>query len=228
MGVKERPILFSGPMVRAILDGRKTQTRRVAKLTSAGHVKEPRGHRRWHPGDPEAAFACPYGQPGDRLWVRETWWRPIDFWTPAGCWKRGCRTQVRYAADDEVRSVDIDREQYDKLVGMKAGKRPSIHMPRWASRITLEVESVRVDKVQDISEDDIDLEGVHCPRCRGCGVVRTYGEGGVLIGDDCPYPGCGDTSVPWFRELWDSTNAKRGVGWDANPWVWVVGFKVAL
>ena len=71
--MKERPILMSSPMVRAILDGRKTQTRRIAKTVGPGYVKEPGGHLRWHPGDTEAIAACPYGGPGDRLWVRETW-----------------------------------------------------------------------------------------------------------------------------------------------------------
>jgi len=131
----ERPILFSGPMIRAILAGRKTQTRRVAKLTGAGRVKEAGSHRNWHLADPDAVKACPYGTPGDRLWVRETF-----------C-DTGCQRAV-YRADTAV-------ENWKYRIW-----RPSIYMPRWASRITLEITDVRLERLQDISEADAAAEGV--------------------------------------------------------------------
>lgn len=130
--MRERPILFSAPMVQALLAGTKTQTRRAAKLTDAGHAKEPRGHRRWHPGDPDAVAACPYGKPGDRLWVRETFvigypgagntYSAIP-WTGADPQKDG---KVFYRADGD-----------DPKDGPQRPWTPSIHMPRWASRITI-------------------------------------------------------------------------------------------
>ncbi|MES2355582.1 MAG: hypothetical protein V4568_14530 [Pseudomonadota bacterium] len=185
--MKERPILFSGPMVRTILDGSKTQTRRVIKtpdncvlwvgdkgtvkvdVMQDGHLKAVTVH-------------CPYGQPGYRLWVRETW--------QSNLMKKGC---VFYRADQ----ADI---------GLKW--RPSIFMPRWASRITLEVTGVRVERVQDISEENSMAEGT------GRWAAETVGHGEKYI--------CHRHA---FHTLWDSINAERGFGWDLNPWVWVVEFK---
>lgn len=199
---KTRPILFTAEMVRAILDGRKTQTRRVIKpqpldgfLPTVGRYCPNMVDRRdgeMYPGperfgvsDEEQDFPCPYGQPSDRLWVRETWQPHPEFSVkePGGC---------LYRAD---RGHDL---QYPD------GKwRPSIYMPRWASRITLEIGNVRVERVQEISEDDAGMEGAPI------GFVHSMNH----------------TARAWFHELWDSINAKRGYGWDANPWVWVVEFK---
>lgn len=202
--MKERPILFSGEMVRAILDGRKTQTRRVCKVAyHAGewaHAAHPArdgmpvfwwdgadgrsipGRAEFTQQAYETGAVCPYGQPGDRLWVRETW----------NCIDTGRATQqqdwVRYRATD----------------GEEMYWRSSIHMPRWASRITLEVVGVRVERIQDISEADAWAEGV-TPAVS------------VII----PH----DAARRSFSGLWDSINAQRGYGWDANPWVWVVKFK---
>ena len=180
--VKERPILFSGAMVRAILEGRKTQTRRVVKPTSGPHSIE---KTICTPGS-LAAFIrhrCPYGQPGDRLWVRETW--GIHDADPARAWFR---------ADPGVE---------DCVAKSTAGWkwRPSIHMPRWASRITLRLTDVRVERVQDISVSDCIAEGLGYPT-------------------DDRY-----AAVDNFKPLWDSINAARGYGWDANPWVWVLVFE---
>ena len=178
--IKERPILFNAPMVRALLDGTKNQTRRVVKLTDAAHLKEPNGHRRWHPGDPDAVAACPYGQFGDRLWVRETWLKTNPF-TDGGLHTYG------YRATDDAEFPD-------------AIWKPSIHMPRVVSRITLEITSVRVDRVHEISRGDAMAEG--CP-------FQNRAEGG--------------NPRYWYEELWESIN---GAGsWAANPWVWVVEFK---
>lgn len=188
--MKERPILFSAPMVRAILDGRKTQTRRIVKFTDAGHVKEPRGHRRWHPDDPSAVLACQYGQPGERLWVREAfhgyhWDKP----------------RAVYRADGERQRVRTQIESYE--VGRWT---PSIHMPRWASRITLEIVSVRVERLQEISDADARSEGVDFGNI-------TDALTGEIDRDACEA----------FETLWESINGSGS--WEANPLVWVVEFK---
>lgn len=184
----ERPILFSGPMVRALLDGRKTQTRRVVK---------------WRGGLDMLGLPCPYGEPGDRLWVRETW-APRD--SEAFLRHEVEADKLFYRADDERHLLTDGRW------------RPSIHMPRWASRITLEVASVRVERVQDITDADALAEGV------------------TNYGDDSQFPPGFSMSTraarKWrprreFRDLWDSINGKRpGCAWSDNPWVWAVTFKV--
>lgn len=188
--MKERPILFSGPMVRAILDGRKTQTRRVCigqrELSRAADFQISR---------------CPHGQPGDKLWVRETWrcrgGREYEY--------QRHQPSVMYRADAAPESYVCD------------DWRPSIHMPRWASRITLEIESVRVERVQEISEEDAKSEGTPDDA-----LVHYYCEEG---NDDDPI---GNHRCNWrygFSRLWDSINLKRGFGWEANPLVWVITFR---
>lgn len=138
--MKEKPILFSGPMVRAILEGRKTQTRRVVKRNASGRV-ELRG-KQWHIEDPNAIKACPYGQPGERLWVKET-----HQWCE-------CCGSVDYAAD-------VNRPNQCRSCDHSLGKwRPSIFMFRRSSRITLEIVAVRVERLQEISEADAIAEGI--------------------------------------------------------------------
>jgi hypothetical protein len=215
---RERPILFSGAMVRAILEGWKTQTRRVVRFTPAGHVKEPGGHRRWHPEDPDAVLACPYGQPGDRLWVRErfTYWerRESDAVLEPGesrdhqhpGFHKLCERlthdgedYVQYLADGALRTLSewpARHDVYDHCVGRFGRVIPSIHMPRWASRLTMEITGVRAERVQDITDAGAEAEGAQ--------------NGNVAV----------------FAALWDSINDSRGTGWDRNPWVWVVEFKV--
>jgi len=192
--MKERPILFNRPMVRAILEGRKTQTRRVASKQVLSEC---------HPNSMSFETWCPYGKPGDRLWVREAWnWGFIDedgIARYAGN-RRGIPSQksektfVVYAADGE--------ENFYK---------PSIHMPRWASRITLEVTGVRVERVQEITEDDARAEGVE-PK-PDAHIASRFARGEV-----------GPTQLEFYH-LWDSINAKRGYSWESNPWVWVVSFR---
>jgi hypothetical protein len=202
--MSEHPILFSGPMVRAILEGRKTQTRRPVKLNASGRIQL--HGKQWHPDDPNAVLGCPYGQPGDILWVRETWqvlsipadsFYPMEESIPLDCipksLPRGC--ELKYAAN------------YD----MPYGKwRPSIHMPRWASRIDLRVKSVRIERVQDITEDDVKAEGMESFRdyCMG---ISDFDE--TL------------TNRELFKIVWDSINANGGYGWDANPWAWAIEFE---
>ncbi|MCP4902985.1 MAG: hypothetical protein GY906_38975 [bacterium] len=221
---RERPILFSGPMVRAILEGRKTQTRRVIK-----NPEKLEGLMQ----DGEAAEWCPYGKLGDHLWVREAFgtvddathqaWLTAD---PGGaddyecnpCAKdgpNGERWIVDYRADNPQRPMD---KPHPKTGKVSRRWRPSIHMPRWASRITLEITDVRVERVQEISENDAVAEGI---QKRG-----RYWDGGphpVKGGPKCfPLPRAA------FKDLWDSINAKRGYGWHTNPWVWVIEFRRAV
>lgn len=179
--MKERPIIFSAPMIRALLEGRKTQTRRL--------LKDP---VRMTGGDmPIPSRPCPYGVPGDRLWVRET----CDY----------------FAGDKSVapeRRIIYYRER-DDFPAATGKWCPPIFMPRWASRITLEVEEVRVERLHDIkvggylTRSDVQLEG--CP----------FENDPALMGDD---------EVAWYRELWNSLNAKRAP-WELNPWVWVIAFR---
>lgn len=212
--MKERPILFSAPMVRAILEGRKTQTRRVVKpqchpfgdmLTANEVALEFSSGTR--------SVRCPYGQPGDRLWVKETYMPdpPRD------------RTWCSVAWEDDKRLDGIpERFQISKHVIFRAswdgielgGWKPSIHMPRWASRITLEITGVRVERLNEISILDSHAEGVG----------GTYGETGISLG----FPGLNHewdnkTAVEQYQWLWESINGPGS--WDLNPWVWVVEFK---
>ena len=205
--MKEHPIIFSGPMVRAIQEGRKTQTRRVVKPRiknaygfypadtfwvgehpNGGFwaVDNPNGPTHYMVRDTtkRTGFPCPYGIPGDRLWVRETFW--ID---------DGDR-QPFYKATEEHPEI------FQKW-------KPSIHMPRWASRLTLDVTDIRVERLQEMSFYD-------------------------WVADFCPTPNEQEKALASFvgasnqrrmaQDLWDSINGKK-YPWESNPWVWVVGFK---
>lgn len=232
---KERPILFNGDMVRALLDGRKTQTRRVMKVQpeptpddytgqsghwfpcrtvqAMVHVERDLKAQNWE----LAGTCCPYGDVGDRLWVRETWgvvshafdangnrseYHPDRPATPVQempfgkCYYHG---HVIYAADGGFEWSGDDDGGGDTRSAWK----PSIHMPRIASRITLEIVSVRVERLQDISPNDC-IE-----------------EGAWRIEDK--EIGRGHEAVDAYRALWESINGADS--WEANPWVWVVEFK---
>ncbi|BCB06757.1 hypothetical protein HHSLTHF2_06470 [Vreelandella venusta] len=187
---KERPILFNAAMVRALLNGRKTQTRRIVKTCRERGMQGPvvRGQKGEVAtvGFAAAAGLCPYGQPGDRLWVREA--------TSEDC--TGSVSFARYKADGAM-----VRENGNCLSAWWYSRPscPSIHMPRWASRITLEIVSVRVERLQDISNEDAVAEGIGTPL-------------------DARY-----AALDEFKPLWESIN---GAGsWAANPWVWVIEFK---
>lgn len=201
MTTRERPILFSAPMVRAILAGTKTQTRRAVKPVGndEGFVLLDYGHGWWPyrsddgestmKGDMEIPHACPYGWPGDRLWVRETF---LDL---GACYL--------YRADA---SAGDERA----LVAPGQPWRPAIHMPRAASRITLEVTGVRVERLQDISEADARAEGL---------VWRPHAEGYCL--SDGSHFHAADPRMSYWG-LWDTINGQGSAA--ANPWVWVVSF----
>lgn len=222
----ERPILFSGPMVRAILDGRKTQTRRaltrenVEVLGSRWARKSPWEGLRFaeaevrqhsardlylpfcHPADePTPSEECgiyrlsPLVEAGNRLWVRESLHRDPDIW--------------KYKADGAV----VGWPERQALASKWLDYAPSIYMPKAASRLTLLVTDVRVQRLQDISADDAEAEGV----------FRHVAEHSLekVFRDKR-----GETAVQYFRELWDGLNAKRGFGWDANPWIVAITFTV--
>lgn len=223
----ERPILFSAPMVRAILDGRKTVTRRV--VTVGDTIEERDDGTQWpyfttwtHGDDGSPWASCPYGAPGDRLWVRETW--RYHGWTEDGApW-------IKYAADDSTRLVErIPDEWSDRLAdiwadlsddanmaidGRAADRkwRPSIFLPRWASRVTLAVTAVRVERLQEIDELDALNEGVQGRAVDG---VLDGKPGRYVVG----------SARDEFAELWDGINAARAP-WASNPWVWRVEFRV--
>lgn len=222
--MKERPIIFSADMVRAILEGRKTQTRRVIKRDPGfiNYAKEQTVLKgMWHPTSPSGKIGlvrpekCPYGQPGDRLWVRETWqtWCEFDTVAPRDLTPGKCGLQ--YPAT------------YDHWVSKK---RSPIHMPRWASRIMLEVVNVRVERVQDISEDDAKAEGMPPNWLGELSGWNEHDHGFIpphQLGDaakDDPEP-VFFTARDAYAEYWNYLNAKRGYGWDENPWVWVIEFK---
>ena len=214
----ERPILFSAPMVRAILEGRKSQTRRVVKPQpgDAQWIEECAGGG-WMVDRKQINF--PYA-PGMRLWVRESFSGPhrVDH-LPPSLWP--VNPPLWYWADGNPSSGDWTRP------------RPSIHMPRWASRILLEVTELRVERLQDISEADAIAEGCQrseddttdnlpeCPNCNGTGLYTAFsGDGGALPDTDCNL--C-DTPEKRYRLLWEQINGPGS--WDANPWVWVVEFR---
>ncbi|PKH71833.1 hypothetical protein CXF96_16745 [Stenotrophomonas sp. Betaine-02u-21] len=188
----ERPILFNGAMVRAILSGAKTQTRRAMKPQPADDIAQatfpnPSAHG-WrsslrHPHGPTTAHFCPFGQPGDRLWVRERWktHSTFDHLSPR---EVPPRSNIFYAADD-------------RYSPSAARWRPSIHMPRDACRLVLEITAVRVERLQAITEADAEAEGTN------------------------PVAAKEPTHRDAFRYLWGDT----GGDWESNPWVWVVGFR---
>jgi len=203
--MKEKPIIFSTSMVQAILHGRKTQTRRIVKLklNKDGEFLHANNHDlahkeiiefrqqtgRWFglSGYSTLAYSnCPYGDIGDRLWVREALIESFE---------KGKGTVTRYAADGADLCYGWDYH---------VRKRPSIHMPRWASRINLEITSIRVERLQDISEIDALAEGVS----DNMGIRFQSGD---------------DTPIGMYAELWESIHGQGS--WDANHWVWAIEFK---
>lgn len=218
--MREKPILFSGPMVRAILDGRKTQTRRIVKNVTLpyhnGFIMESTDKKRKRNdamfSDNENAviaseyqYARPLCEVGDRLWVRETF-------RCVGTYKMNSTltADVEYISNKKEETVWIDEQSFykedarlDKYPDGNIPWHPSIHMPRWASRITLDVTGVRVERLQDITVEDIIAEGLS----------TTLRE----------HDACIHLKEQWIY-LWDSINADRAP-WESNPWVWVIEFK---
>ncbi len=235
--MKERPILFSAPMVRALLDGSKKQTRRVVKPKIAetlewfggkadadddrelaellGQRTEEKGLRVWcidYPEEGSEVINSPYGQPGDRLWVRETFSEadmadgtPVVAYRAGGCIAIGRK---------DSRGPDYLIHDYSFSEPVHVDKwKPSIFMPRWASRITLEITGVRVERLQDISAADAMAEG-----------IMAAGDGNGFQSER--QAGITSATRYSYAALFEDIN---GTGsWDANPWVWVIEFKVLL
>ncbi|EOV6197015.1 hypothetical protein ACN94K_004170 [Klebsiella quasipneumoniae] len=204
--ITERGMIFNGEMVRALLDGRKTQTRRPIqwKQTRFTEIGEREDGSKW-PWSEDAEHACdfwhpcPFGAVGDRIWVRETWQAIHDY-----CDENGHVDERRYARSIPRHRGNYWHPVYEEAWGNESREdrefpwRPSIHMPRWASRILLEITGVRVERLRSMSQDDARAEGV----------IAASGpmEAGLA-----------------FRELWDSIYGEES--WKANPWVWVIEFK---
>ena len=202
--MKARPILFSAPMVRALLAGTKTQTRRVAKLSASARVKAVGSQRNWHPEDAAAVAACPYGRPGDRLWVKETHRFGI-------AWDKSKPTQIptvaaiRYEADGVIRTTG------QKLEPGKA--RPSLFMRQTFSRLTLEITEIRVERLQAITEADAEAEGVTPASKDHTAAAVAYIFGAKEF----------QAHKSAYATLWEQINGPGS--WALNPWVWVVTFK---
>ena len=227
---KERPILFSGPMVRAILEGRKSQTRRLLRVPDHPAVadwvldSEYRAAARAHSEAvadqyvstfPHGRVRCPYGVPGDRLWVRETF---------CTCYDGQEAYEVIYAADNTRRgfstasnATDDQLDWLERSMTTHGERgRPAIHMPRWACRLVLEVTASRVERLQDISEDDARAEGCEQKRY----LVNPFKTGALRA----RFSGEVSTFKESYALLWDSLNAKRSP-WASNPWVWAITFR---
>lgn len=198
--MKERPILMNGDMVQAILRGQKTQTRRPVMPQPVRTAPGTTHGWEWeHHGKPAIWIAevhlkhCPFGQPGDRLWVRETFAEISP-------------SSTVYQADDDT-----------ALKGTKHRWTPSIHMPRRLSRITLEITDISARHVQDITEEDAWAEGTE--------VLENNWSAADLCATAKRYDLCVEDSRCTYAHLWDTLYASRGLGWAANPWVWIVSFK---
>ena len=225
----EKPILFSSPMVRAILNDTKTQTRRIMKpqppeywCPNVGIYAPSLVCRRTEcvfPGpevfgasDENFDIKSPYGKPGDFLWVKET------FRVHGG-------EEYVYQKNPSSVIYKASAELQHPCYGIGECWKPSIYMPRWASRITLRIKNIRVERLQDISEKDAWAEG--------CSKGDPADNGGFFPADEFvpqkgkrwEYVAMWDSPIDWYADLWDGLNAKRGFGWDTNPWVWVVEFK---
>ena len=215
--MKERPILFSGPMVRAILEGRKTQTRRVIKPQAWRYSNDVSGQRQIYArsgpedfGDPDKPIRCPYGQPGDLLWVRETWAKIWECEPPdiedlkespdSFPW------HIEYKANsDEKYPGDWPEDEGDNPDCAKW--QSSRFMFKKYARLWLRITNVRIERVREISIEDCKAEGVLCD-------CLENEDNRCLLGNK-----------GHFKILWDSLNAKRGYPWESNPWVWVVEFE---
>jgi len=263
--MKEIPIIFSTEMVKAILDNRKFMTRRVIKPQPL-FVADPNIPFKTPDADPKGIIKCPYGQPGDRLWVRETTWiseckrylsqglekgnselDAIDLKTGKR-YVHQCVGEGDYAVTDgmitswsrrgrylrsgrEIEGFDIGFADVDTAVkailfsgnivlknysAQFRKKLPSIYMPKIAARIWLEVVNVRVERLQDITVEDVISEGLEA-------------DNDIRNPDPSTHESIKSWNLAWaqhvFRELWDKLNAKRGYGWEINPWVWVVEFR---
>jgi len=197
--VKERPILFSAPMVKALLAGKKTQTRRIVKPDPDSEINPVIVDGTWQWATMASRRRCPYGVPGDRLWVRETWaTRPS--------WDHVKPSEVPkgYAIYTRADEPDVAVEKW----------RPSLFMPRWASRITLDVCLVRVERLNEIIGADARAEGISDLHC--------YGPGCLDGPNGCNARGCIGAREA-YEKLWETIHGPGS--WALNPWVWIIEFR---
>jgi len=231
--MKERGMIFNAEMVRAVMEGRKVQTRRIMKVQPESNQygllritdstkRADIGKYHWAESNAtgthtrSALFSCPFGAVGDRLWVRETW-SDVNFeGVPAVAYRAD--GGVRPVAEDDGDESDPKLEKYwfanwysDLIGGVEGNWRPSIHMPRWASRITLEITGIRVERLKFISDKDAQAEGVQ--QLRG-GFWRHYNPGWTQ--HQLSARGS-------FLTLWESIYGEES--WQVNPWVWVIEFR---
>lgn len=218
----ERPILFNGEMVRAILDGRKTQTRRPIKPQPPVGFDDPRqGHDgQWFvmDGRPSALLASyplrsPFGKPGDTLWVRETF---LDLCPP----EDGEPGEAIYREGEKLSRDGSPMWWEEEWTGW----RPSIHMPRWASRTTLTVKRVWVGRVQDITDEAVEAEGVRVSHPFGQSFLPDAMRERAWAS---AWASARSEARRHFASLWDGLYAAKGLGWDVNPWVWACEFEVS-
>lgn len=247
---KDRSIIFTGDSVPAIDAGHKTQTRRVVipqpgegwtSPIQCGWYAPEKVNRRGekYPGreiygfaDEESGWVCPYGPPGTLLWVRETWGCPNADHPRCVDGRKPTRAdRIVYAAN----AADAWQWRRGGSCGDFVWRSPR-YMPRWASRLTLEVTGVRVERLQDISESGARLEGCpNCPECEGQYRCGQWGRGAIddplsSAAGGRPWRNCmglceGRTGKEWFASTWDTLNGRRGFPWSSNPWVWVITFK---
>ncbi|MBS4566893.1 hypothetical protein [Klebsiella pneumoniae] len=221
--MKERGMIFNGEMVRAILDGRKTQTRRPIKWkqTRFTEIGEREDGSKW-PWSEDAEHACdfwhpcPFGAVGDRIWVRETWQAIHDY-----CDENGHVDERRYARSIPRHRGNYWHPVYEEAWGNESREdrefpwRPSIHMPRWASRILLEITDVRVERLNDISEQDSMSEGIDADR-----LAESQDNYDCIADHNMTGR---PTATGAFKCLWESIYGEES--WKANSWVWVIEFK---
>ena len=219
--MKERPILFSAPMVRAILEGRKTQTRRVAKVkfdTPSSEQLEDYELRGWdcirtfgqHKEEFTLVPPCPYGQRGDRLWVLESFWQYGRYVYTGRKTEKG-KPEIAFEAIGQDVVFDCPEKKPPSRFDIGFHKRPSIFLERWASRITLEITGLRVERLQDISQADAIAEGVYAFNSQSKGLKVKHYYRSLFPPNKL------------FKQLWYSINGLKS--WDANPWVWVIEFE---
>lgn len=207
--MKEHPIIYSAPMVRAYLEDRKTETRRVIITKLGGLIELSISDEQFKKNLEIMPLKCPYGQAGDTLWVREK----HQLFTPIGTRKIIIDYPSGYKKAFDVRATRYIDNPTGK--GYFPKWRPSIHMPRWASRLTQTITSIRVERLQGITYEDIKAEGWD-------------GENSSIYIPPNPYvensEDIKNAARLWYRELWDSINEKRGHSWQSNPFVWVISY----
>ncbi len=217
---RERPILFSAPMVRAILDGSKTQTRRVAKhplAQAAVRINSYKGQSEFDcilPDGTGGIIQCPYGKPGDRLWVREAWRTGKAADDRSGSELEGRGWPVFYEADNSV--IWTGATEGGPGFTTPGRYRHARFMPRWASRAVPEITDVRLQRLQEISEGDARAEGIAYSDDYA---VREHAHVGMDEGDWIPNA----PPIPSFHGLWDTIHGSGA--WHANPRVWAITFR---